>query len=144
MRAASKSGSRDEAIRELADLLQLTGRADVADRVEDAIWTREEAGSSLLGRGVALPRCVSPHVRADSIAAVRLASALPWGEGGEEVELAVLCALRPGTGEAKHRRTFEELRRSLLDAAFRRRLLDAPDDASLAGLLAEAAGRAAP
>jgi len=144
VRAASRSGSRDEAIRELADLLQLTGRADVADRVEDAIWAREEVEPSLLGRGVAFPRCVSPHVRADSIAAVRLSPPPPWGDGGERVELAVLLALRPGAGEAKHRRTLEELRRSLGEAAVRRRLLDAPDDASLAALLAEAAGRAAP
>ncbi|HMM33614.1 MAG TPA: phosphoenolpyruvate--protein phosphotransferase, partial [Thermoanaerobaculia bacterium] len=137
VRAACGSGSRDEAIRELADLLQLTGRADVADRVEDAIWAREEVEPSLLGRGVAFPRCVSPPVRADSIAAVRLSPPLPWGDGGEKVELAILLALRPGAGEAKHRRTVEELRRSLGEAAVRRRLLEAPDDASLAALLAE-------
>lgn len=144
VRTASGSGSPDEVIRELADLLQLTGRADVADRVEDAIWAREEVEPSLLGRGVAFPRCVSPHVRADSIAAVRISPSIPWGDGGERVELAVLLALRPGAGEAKHRRTLEELRRSLGEAAVRRRLLEAPDDASLAALLAEASGRAAP
>jgi fructose-specific PTS system IIA-like component len=142
VRAASRSRSREEAIRELADLLQLTGRADDADRVEDAAWAREETAATAVGLGVAIPHCVSPHVRSDSIAAVRLAPPVPWGDGGEEVGLAILIAVRPHAAGARHLRTIASLSRRLCDDTFRARLLAAPDDASLATLLAEAAGAA--
>ena len=138
--AASASRSREEAIRELADLLQLTGRADVADRVEDAIWAREETASTAVGFGVALPHCVSPHVRADSIAAVRLSPAVAWGPEGEPVGIAILIAVRPGAAGARHLRTIAALSRRLCDDEFREQLLAAPDDAALAALLSEAVG----
>lgn len=140
VRATSKSRSRDEAIRELADVLHLTGRADVADRVEDAIWAREEMAGTAVGSGVAIPHCVSPHVRVDSIAAVRLSPGVPWGDGDEAVELAILIAVRPGGAGGKHLKTIAALSRRLCDDAFRERLLAAPDDGALAALLAEAAG----
>lgn len=138
VRASSPSLGRDEAIRELADLLQLTGRADDADRVEDAVWEREEAAPTAAGEGVAIPSCVSPHVRTDSVAAVRLSPPVPWGEGGEPVELAVLVAVRPGAAGARHLRTLEALARRLRDDDVRARLSGAGDDAALAALLADA------
>lgn len=140
VRVASRARSRDEAIRELADLLQLTGRADDADRIEDAIHAREETASTAVGLGIAIPHCVSPHVRADSVAAVRLSPAVAWGEGSEPAELAILIAVRPGAAGARHLKTIAALSRRLCDEDFRERLLAAPDDAALAGLLGEAAG----
>ena len=139
VRAASESRSRDEAIRELADLLQLTGRVDDADRVEDAVWAREETASTAVGEGVAIPHCVSPHVRTDSVAAVRLSPPVPWGEDGEPVGLAILVAIRPGAAATRHLRTIASLSRRLCDEDFRGRLLEAGDDAALAALLGEAA-----
>ena len=139
VRVASTSRGRDEAIRELADLLHLTARVDDADRVEDAIWAREETASTAVGEGIAIPHCVSPHVRTDSVAAVRLSPPVPWGEGGEPVELAILLAVRPGAAAARHLRTIAALSRRLCDDDVRARLLGAGDDAALAALLAEAA-----
>lgn len=144
VRVRSVSRSRDEAIRELADLLHLAGRVDDADRVEDAVWVREETASTAVGLGVAVPHCVSPHVRADSVAAVRLEPPVAWDEPGEPVDLAVLIAVRPGAAGAKHLKTIAALSRRLCDDAFRERLLAAPDDAALAALLAEAAAPASP
>ncbi len=140
VRVASRSRSRDEAIRELADVLQLTARADDADRVEDAIWAREETASTAVGFGIAIPHCVSPHVRADSIAAVRLSPPVEWGPTGDRVELAILIAVRPGAAGARHLKTIATLSRRLCDDAFRERLLAAPDDAAAADLLSGAAG----
>lgn len=144
VRAASASRSRDEAIRELADLLQLTLRVDDADRVEDAIHAREETASTAVGFGVALPHCVSPHVRADSIAAVRLSRPVPWDAGEESVSLAILIAVRPGSAGDAHLKTIAALSRKLCDDDVRERLLAAPDDAALAALLSEAAGATPP
>jgi multiphosphoryl transfer protein len=144
VRVASQSGSRDEAIRELADLLQLTWRVDDADRVEDAIHAREETASTAVGFGIAIPHCVSPHVRADSIAAVRLSPPVAWDAGGEPVGLAILIAVMPGAESETHLRTIAALSRRLCDDEFRERLSAAPDDATLATLLAAAAGAPAP
>ena len=140
VRVASRSRSRDEAIRELADLLQLTGRVDDADRVEDAIHAREESASTAVGFGVAIPHCVSPHVRADSIAAVRLSQPVAWGPGADPVELAILIVVRPGAAGARHLKTIAALSRRLGDDPFRESLLAAPDDAAAAELLSGAAG----
>jgi fructose-specific PTS system IIA-like component len=140
VRVASQSGSREEAIRELADILQLTWRVDDADRIEDAIHGRQEAASTAAGFGIAIPRCVSPHVRADSIAAVRLSRPVAWGDGGEPVGLAILIAVRPGAAGERHMKTLAALTRQLGDDEFRAQLLAAPDDAAMAVLLALAAG----
>lgn len=139
VRIASRSRSRDEAIRELADVLHLTARVDDADRIEDAIHAREETASTAVGFGVAIPHCVSPHVRADSIAAVHLSPPVPWGTSGEPVELAILIAVRPAAG-ARHLKTIAALSRKLCDEDFREGLLAAPDDAAAAELLSRAAG----
>jgi fructose-specific PTS system IIA-like component len=139
VRVVSRSRSREEAIRELADMLQLTGRVDDADRVEDAIQAREETASTAVGFGIAIPHCVSPHVRADSIAAVRLSPPVTWDPGGEAVGMAILIAVRPGAAGARHLRTIAALSRMLCDDGFRERLLAAPDDAAAAELLSGAA-----
>ena len=78
-------------------------------------------------------------MRTDSVAAVRLSPPVPWGEGGEPVELAILLAVRPGAAAARHLRTIAALSRRLCDDDVRARLLGAGDDAALAALLAEAA-----
>jgi fructose-specific PTS system IIA-like component len=140
VRVTSRSRDREEAIRELAELLQLTLRIDDADRVEDAIHAREETASTAVGFGFALPHCVSPHVRSDSIAAVRLSPAVAWDASEERVGMAILIAVRPGTAGERHLKTIAALSRRLCDDGFREQLLAAPDDATLAALLAEAAG----
>ena len=144
VRVASQSRSRDEAIRELADLLQLIWRVDDADRVEDAIQAREETASTAVGFGIAIPHCVSPHVRTDSIAAVRLSPPVTWDVRGEPVGLAILIAVRPGATGERHLKMIAALSRQLCDDDVRERLLTAPDDAALAALLAQAAGARAP
>ncbi len=138
VRTVSESRSREEAIRELADLLQLTQRADDADRVEDAIWAHEESGSKADGRGIAVSHCVSPHVRVDSIAAVRLAPAVEWSVGEEPVSMAILIAARSGAAGSRHLRAIDALSGRVADAGFRERLLEADDDAEVAALLVEA------
>lgn len=138
VRSVSGSRSRDEAIRELADLLLLTMRVDDADRVEDAIWAHEATAGKGNARGIAISHCASPHVRVDSIAAVRLAPAVEWGDGGEPVSLAILIAGRSSAAGSRHQRTIEALAGRVSDGRFRERLLAATDDAAVATLLAEA------
>ena len=87
---------------------------------------------------------IDPHgdnkMPADFRVEIVSGGAVAWDEGGEPVELAILIAVRPGAASAKHLKTIAALSRRLCDDAFRERLLAAPDDASLASLLAEAAG----
>jgi fructose-specific PTS system IIA-like component len=138
VRSASASVSRDEAIRELADVLQLTLRVDDADRVEDAIWAYEETGAKAGGQGIAISHCVSPHVRVDSIAAIRFSPAVKWGDKGGPVSMVILIAARSGAAGSRHLRTIDALSGRVADAGFRERLLEAHDDAEVAALLAEA------
>jgi multiphosphoryl transfer protein len=134
-----KAASREEAIRRLVDLLDLGGRIDAADAVEDAVWVRETTATTSVGFGVAVPHCASPHVRAASLALVRLARPVEWGSlDGEGVCLAILIAVKAGEAGDVHLRTIAALARRLVDDEFRSVLLAAPDADAVVVLLAGA------
>ena len=133
--------SRDEAIRELVDLLHLDGRVDDPDRVEAAVWAREEQVSTGVGFGVAIPHCVSAAVRANSIAALRLTEPVGWQSAdGRPVDLAILIAIRDDALGEEHLRAIAGLSRRLMDDEFRGALSAALDGSEVAALLDGAAG----
>ncbi|MEW6335933.1 MAG: phosphoenolpyruvate--protein phosphotransferase [Acidobacteriota bacterium] len=135
VRARSDSASREAALRELVGLLDVDGRVSDADAVEDAVWAREDIASTAVGLSIAVPHCASPHVRSDSVAALRFVRPVDWGAAdGEAVSLAVLIAVRPGSG-TRHLRLIAALSRRLMDDECRQRLLGAVDDRELAAAL---------
>ncbi|MBP1621304.1 MAG: phosphoenolpyruvate-protein phosphotransferase [Acidobacteria bacterium] len=140
VRLHSGARSRDEAIRELVDLLHLDGRVDDPDGVEAAVWAREAQVSTGVGFGVAIPHCSSPGVRANSIAAVRLSEPVDWHSGDDRpVDLAILIAIRADALGEEHLRAIAGLSRRLMDEEFRGDLAAAIDGAEVAALLDGAA-----
>lgn len=124
--------SKEEAIRRLVERLACAGRTLDPDRLEAAIWAREDTYSTGIGHGVAVPHCKGDG--AGGLAVLRLREALPWGAlDGEPVRLVLLLA---SSGEAEaHLRSFARLARRLMDPAFREGLLAAPSPEALASLL---------
>jgi fructose-specific PTS system IIA-like component len=136
VRLASASRTRDEAIRELVDVLHLAGRVDDADAVEAAVWAREATYSTGVGFGVAIPHCVSPHVAATSIAVARFAAPVDWESlDGEPVQLAILVAVRADAPGDEHLRLIAGLSRRLMDDEFRASLLQASNEDEIVALL---------
>jgi fructose-specific PTS system IIA-like component len=136
VRLRSRAGSREEAIRELVDLLHLVGRLDDPDGVEAAIWDREETASTGIGFGVAIPHCVTAGVRTNSIAVSHLAEPVDWHSSDDRpVELAILIAIRADAPREEHLRALAGLSRRLIDDDFRAALFAALEASEVATLL---------
>ncbi len=125
---ASDARSKDEAIRELVEVLADDGRVHDADRLEEAVWAREAVYSTGLGFGFAVPHCRNAAVKADSVAIVRFQGGIEWGSlDGAPVRMAILLALREGDHDKTHMKIFSKLARKLMDEEFRSRLIQIED-----------------
>ncbi|MFN7958853.1 MAG: phosphoenolpyruvate--protein phosphotransferase [Holophagaceae bacterium] len=125
--------TKEEAIKLLVERLASSGRTRDPLGLEEAIWAREAAYATGLGFGFAVPHCKSPSVAANAIAVLRLAAPVPWSDEAE-ARLVFLLVSRPDA-EGGHLRVFARLARRLMDAGFRRDLLEAPDHDTLLDLL---------
>jgi len=133
---SSQAGTKDEAIRELVDLLHLAGRVDDPDLVEEAVWAREETYATGMGFGVAIPHCKSPHVGASSIAVLKLEAPVMWKMPDEDpVEFVILIAISASAKGDEHLRIIAGLARKLMHEEFRRQLIDAEEPGTVASLL---------
>ncbi len=141
----SSAATKAEAIGELVDLLHAALRTDDPQAVERAVWAREEAYSTGVGGGFAVPHCKSDALLCTSLAVVRLARPVDWdAQGGQPVSCAILLAVRASGDAREHMRLFSTLARRLVDEAFRARVLAAPDAASLLSVLEGASAPAVP
>jgi fructose-specific PTS system IIA-like component len=136
IRLDSGSKTKEEAIRELVDLLHLADRVDDADQVEETIWQREATYSTGVGFGVAIPHCKSPHVLANSIAILNLRSPIDWGSAdGQPVQLVILIAIKGDKAGVEHLKMIASLSRKLVDDEFRGRMVAEKTGAKLLALL---------
>jgi multiphosphoryl transfer protein len=139
VRLQSPSRTKDEAIRELVGLLRKADRIADPDRVEDAIWQREETYSTGVGFGVAIPHCTSEGVLATSIAVATYGAGVAWGPpDSSPVTTAILIAVNANDPGETHLRTIAGLSRRLMDDDFRASLLAAASAAEVVALLRSA------
>jgi fructose-specific PTS system IIA-like component len=133
---SSGSTSKEEAIRELVDLLHSEGRVDDPDPVEDAVWAREETYPTGMGFGVAIPHCKSPHVTVNSIAVLKLDAPVPWKMPDQDpVHFLILIAISSAAKGDQHLKIIAGLARKLMHEEFRQQLMDAPGPDSVVRLL---------
>lgn len=134
----SAAQSRAEVIKELADMMYVAGRAASSQQLEDALWAREEAFSTGMGHGFAIPHCKSNAVAVSTIGVVRLNRPVPWGDSDEEpVRVAVLLAMREADAHGRHMRIFSKLARQVMHESFRQQLIDADGPEKLVSFLLE-------
>ncbi|MCG3137577.1 MAG: Multiphosphoryl transfer protein 1 [Phycisphaerae bacterium] len=138
LRLESTSCSREEVIKELADLLYINERCDEPLLVEEALWTREEVFSTGLGYGFAVPHCKSAAVKVNSLGLVRLQQAVSWPSVDDQpVDSVLLLALNDREGAEHHLKIFARLARKLMHEEFRRQLRSANNNESLCRYLME-------
>jgi multiphosphoryl transfer protein len=131
------SMNREEAIRELSDLVYLQQRAVDPDRLEDSLWEREDSYPTDMGLGFALPHCKSETLLHSSIAYLRPAQPFLWSaESTVPVRAVIMLGMRPDSGE--HMQALSRLARKLMDEDFRERLLTATASDTVMRLLSEA------
>lgn len=134
----STAQSRAEAIKELADMMYVVGRTGSSQQLEDALWAREEAFSTGLGHGFAIPHCKSNAVAVNTIGVLRLNQPVPWGDSDEEpVRVVILLAMREADAHGGHMRVFSKLARQVMHESFRQQLIDADDPEKMVGFLTE-------
>jgi multiphosphoryl transfer protein len=135
----SESRTKDEAVRELVDLLQLAGRIEDPDRVEEAIWQREDVYSTGVGFNVAIPHCKSPYVVTNSIAILKLKSAIEWKSLDDQpVRLVILIAIKEERARDEHLKMIASLSRKLMDEEFRERMMTALEENAVLDLVKSA------
>ena len=123
-------------------LQELANRAAVATGLDpstifSALQSRENLGSTGLGKGFALP-----HARLDGLNEpfalfVRLGRPIDFAAIDEKPVDLVILLLGPADGSNQHLATLAALSRPLRDAAFVQRLRQAPDAAALHSVLAQ-------
>ncbi len=135
----SHSKNREEAIRELVDLLHQTERTEDPDGVEDAIWDREATYSTDMGLGFSMPHCKSKSVSHSSIAVLRLKEPMIWEEASTvPVRAVIMLAMKNEPG--KHMQVMSKLARKLMDEDFRDQIGSSRTREELVRLLTKDAG----
>jgi multiphosphoryl transfer protein len=116
--------NKEEAIQELINSFYIIGRIQDRQRLEDALWAREELYSTGLGFGFATPHCKTDAVSADSIGILKLDKPIDWNSvDGKPVEMILLIAMRETQCVDTHMKVFSRLARKLMDDEFRQVLL---------------------
>ncbi|MFQ3562935.1 fructose-specific PTS transporter subunit EIIC [Streptomyces gramineus] len=133
-----EAGGKEEAIREMAGLLARSGRvADAGELVASAL-RREEQGTTGLGEEIAVPHAKTDAVTAPVVGFARSAEGVEWDSpDGTKARLVFMIAVPEAAAGDEHLRILALLSRRLMDAGFRERLLAAPDERALLGVLSE-------
>jgi mannitol/fructose-specific phosphotransferase system IIA component (Ntr-type) len=100
----SAHSSKESAVRFLIDQLAESGRLDAqhVDRVCSQIFQRESAGSTSIGKGIAIPHCKSEWVtRVAGIVGLAM-EPIPWDGSLDQLPVRLICLLvtpasQPGT-----------------------------------------------
>ncbi|KOV55815.1 PTS fructose transporter subunit IIC [Streptomyces sp. MMG1121] len=130
--------AKEAAIREMAELLGRSGRvADVDELVATAL-RREEQGTTGLGEEIAIPHAKTDAVTAPVVGFARSAEGVEWGSlDGTKARLVFMIAVPEAAAGDEHLRILALLSRKLMDPGFRERLLAAPDERAVLGVLGE-------
>ncbi|MBO8190405.1 PTS sugar transporter subunit IIA [Streptomyces oryzae] len=129
---------KEAAVREMAALLERSGKvADSAGLVRAAL-AREEQGTTGLGEEIAIPHAKTDAVTAPVVGFARSAEGIEWGAlDGTKARLVFMIAVPEAAAGDEHLRILSLLSRTLMDPAFRTRLLGAPDKETVLTTLAE-------
>ncbi|MFD3589811.1 fructose-specific PTS transporter subunit EIIC [Streptomyces sp. NPDC058683] len=132
------SDGKEEAIREMAGLLAGSGRVADAEELVATALRREEQGTTGLGEEIAIPHAKTDAVTAPVVGFARSAEGVEWGSlDGTKARLVFMIAVPEAAAGDEHLRILALLSRKLMDAGFRERLLAAPDERAVLGVLSE-------
>ncbi|AOZ48785.1 phosphoenolpyruvate--protein phosphotransferase [Chromobacterium vaccinii] len=129
-------GSKAAAIKGLVDRLWLLERCDDRYGMEEDLWLREQAYSTGLGHGFAIPHAKSGHVLHPTLCLARLAQPVDWGASdGQPVDMVLLLAFNAADAGAAHLKFFSRLARLVMHEDFRQALRAERDPERLLALL---------
>ncbi|MFJ6797906.1 fructose-specific PTS transporter subunit EIIC [Streptomyces sp. NPDC091268] len=132
------SGSKEAAIREMAEMLAAAGNVrDVEELVRVAL-AREAQGTTGLGESIAIPHAKTDAVTRPTVGFARSAEGIEWGAlDGTRARLIFLISVPEASAGDEHLRILALLSRKLMDTGFRERLQAAPDERAILDVLRE-------
>lgn len=129
---------KEAAIREMVGLLARSGKVADADELVRTALRREEQGTTGLGEEIAIPHAKTDAVTAPVVGFARSVEGVEWGSmDGTKARLVFMIAVPEAAAGDEHLRILALLSRKLMDAGFRDRLLAAPDESAVLGVLRE-------
>nr|WP_206314704.1 fructose-specific PTS transporter subunit EIIC [Streptomyces coryli] len=130
--------NRDDAIRELVNLMADTGKVADKDALVEAALAREAQGTTGLGEEIAIPHAKTNAVTAPVVAFSRSDAGIDWGSmDGTLAKLIFMIAVPEAAAGDEHLRILAQLSRKLMDTDFRARLQGAGSDADILKILGE-------
>ncbi|MFE4576919.1 fructose-specific PTS transporter subunit EIIC [Streptomyces chartreusis] len=132
------AADKEAAIREMAELLGRTGKVVDPEELVATALRREAQGTTGLGEEIAIPHAKTDAVSAPVVGFARSAEGVEWGSpDGTKARLVFMIAVPEAAAGDEHLRILALLSRKLMNAEFRDRLLAAPDESAVLGVLRE-------
>ncbi|WP_433636291.1 phosphoenolpyruvate--protein phosphotransferase [Kluyvera georgiana] len=114
---------KNEVIKKMTDNLWLHHRTDCREHLCDDIWTREDAFSTAVGYGFAIPHTKSDHITDSTISMATLAHPIIWGD--QQVETIFMLTVCKSADSNMHMKYFSTLARKLMKEEFRNEIKNA-------------------
>ncbi len=132
------SGSKEAAIREMAEMLASTGNVRDVDELVRVALAREAQGTTGLGESIAIPHAKTDAVARPTVGFARSDEGIEWGAlDGTKARLIFIISVPEAAAGDEHLRILALLSRKLMDSDFRARLQAAADEASILDVLRE-------
>ncbi len=126
-----KSKTKEEAIKEIAEMLYKKGKVKDIDKFISDILEREELGSTGIGHGIAIPHARTEAVSDFVIGFGRSCSGIDFNSiDGEKVNFVFLMGANPSQLNL-YLRLLAELSKFLMSASCRKELMEAKDASSV-------------
>ncbi|MEZ0449423.1 PTS sugar transporter subunit IIA [Cellulomonas sp. ICMP 17802] len=125
---------RDDATRQLIDLLHAAGRVTDADGFHADVRAREAQMATGMPGGIGLPHARSSYVTAPSLAVGKVAAGVDFGAPDGPATLIFLIAA-PTEGDGDHLKILAALARRLVHESFRTSLKEATDPTTVADIV---------
>ncbi|MFF3651805.1 fructose-specific PTS transporter subunit EIIC [Streptomyces sp. NPDC002181] len=132
------SGSKEAAIREMAEMLAATGNVRDVDELVRVALAREAQGTTGLGESIAIPHAKTDAVSRPTVGFARSGAGIEWGSlDGTKARLVFMISVPEAAAGDEHLRILALLSRKLMDGDFRERLGSAPDTPAVLEVLRE-------
>ncbi|WP_327362591.1 fructose-specific PTS transporter subunit EIIC [Streptomyces sp. NBC_01296] len=132
------AGSKEAAIREMAEMLAATGNVRDVDELVRVALDREARGTTGLGESIAIPHAKTDAVERPTVGFARSDAGIEWGSpDGTRARLVFMISVPEAAAGDEHLRILALLSRKLMDADFRDRLQSAPDVPAVLDVLRE-------
>lgn len=130
-----QANDKNEVIQKMTDNLWLHHRTDSRERLSDDIWAREDAFSTAVGYGFAIPHTKSEHIHTSTISMATLETPIMWGD--QQVDTVFMLTVSQSADANAHMKYFSTLARKLMKEDFRHEIKNAEDVTVLYNLMAK-------